>query len=113
MWKPLLAGAILIAIAVAIIAPTLYAVDPWLNVWMLLCRGSAWSDFKPCLARHGVQVDDLGFGFILLLLVKSRTTFSRRHETVRMAFPVKSSDTWSHVVTDQVDASRSFSVGRR
>jgi hypothetical protein len=61
MWKPLFAGALLIAIAVAVIAPTFYMVDPWLNVWMLLCRGSDWSQLKPCLARHGVQVDDLGF----------------------------------------------------
>jgi hypothetical protein len=61
MWKPLFAGAMHIAIAVAIIAPTFYAVDPWLNVWMSLCGRSGWSDFKPCLARYGVQVDDLGF----------------------------------------------------
>ncbi|SRR5258707_12032119 len=61
MWKPLFAGTLLIAIAVAIIAPTFYAVDPLLNVWMPVCRGSGWSELKPCLARHGVQVDDLGF----------------------------------------------------
>src|SRR5262245_62193419 len=43
MWKPLFAGALLIAIAVAIIAPTFYMVDPWLNVWMRSCSRSAWS----------------------------------------------------------------------
>ena len=54
-------GALIIAIAVAIIAPTFYVVDPWLNVWMLVCRGSDWSERKSCLARHGVHADDLGF----------------------------------------------------
>src|SRR5438094_10069133 len=57
--KQLFAGAILTAIAVAIISPTFHSVEPWLNVWMPVCGSvSDWSHFKSCMAGHGVHVDE-------------------------------------------------------
>ena len=56
VWKPLFAVALLIAMGVAIVAPTFYVLDPWLDVKMHLCGSvSDWNDFKSCLARHGIQ----------------------------------------------------------
>ena len=84
MRKPLFAGALLIAIAVAIIVRKVSAVEPWLNVWMPVCGSvSDWSHFKSCMARHDVHVDDRDL-FVHTARYRADGHSNRRLQSVRM-----------------------------